>query len=128
MPKETIAVPTTPPESTEATQNDPKISESSNIDKPKTLIVSTPPPASSEAENEPTANERASDPVTPSTPTPAGGMFSRLRKVWQGAEPKVHELIHALGALYSMCTCISGLLLRTRKLMYVSSRIYNNAG
>ena len=90
MPKEATAEPTTTttPESTEASHDVSKISELPNMDKPKTLIVSIPPPASNEAENEPTTNEG----VTPLTPTPTGGMFSRLRKVWQGAEPKVHEL------------------------------------
>ncbi len=66
--------------------------------KETTPIPVTPTPASltpvsmSSKEANQSTNERGSEPATPVTPGPAGGgMFDRIKKVWQGAEPKVSQ-------------------------------------
>lgn len=84
-------------------------SESSHQEEPPTPSVETnlPPTTQTDdtreqisaesATNQPPTEEKGNEPHTPLTPMTGGqigGMFSRLRKAWQGTEPKVSHVLH----------------------------------
>ena len=91
----------TPVETSQSESIKPVTQESSqkpDLDKPSSLTTPTSPPPLSvpmtteSGVNKSAINDGGSEPVTPQTPTAAGqlgGVFTRLRKAWQGAEPKV---------------------------------------
>ena len=80
-------------------------SQKPDLDKPSSQTTPTIPPSLSvptttdSGVNKSAANDGGSEPVTPQTPTAAGqlgGVLTRLRKAWQGAEPKVRVHIKTI--------------------------------